>query len=166
MNFFKLKSAKIIILLLSGILFFSFTLNNQSASISNSRYYAKIKDIKINLEIADSILEKSLGLMYREKLNPDSGMLFIFKPAQKAEFWMKNVNFPLDLLFISDDKIVKIYEGVPPCASEPCSTYSSKFMVDYALEVNAGFCKKNSIKPGDNIILSSDTKKFLEDSND
>lgn len=161
---FKFLSVRIIIFLILGILFFSFTFNKSDSS-TNNQYFAKIKNIKINLEIADSILEKSIGLMYRDNLNPDSGMLFIFKPAQKTVFWMKNVNFPLDLLFISNDKIVKIYEGVPPCISEPCTTYPSKFTVDYALEVNAGFCKKNGVKPGDNIVFSSNTKTFIEDSN-
>ena len=58
------------------------------------------KDKYLRLYIADEPLEKELGLMYVEKLNPDQGMIFVFNPPERVNFWMKNTLIPLDIIFI------------------------------------------------------------------
>ncbi len=107
----------------------------------------------IKVEIADDFMEQIRGLSYRPSLAPDAGMLFIFKDKQIRRFWMKDMNFPLDIIWINDNKIVKIDENLPPEGSEPQNKYSSEVPVNYVLEVNGGYCAEHKVKPGQEIIF-------------
>ena len=103
----------------------------------------------INVEIADSEEEKAIGLMFRESLCEDCGMLFVYEDSEIRTFWMKNTLVPLDIIFISDDfKIINI-EDAEPCKEDPCKIYSSNGNAKYVLEVNFGFTEKNNVKKGD-----------------
>src|SRR5689334_438832 len=67
-----------------------------------------------SIEIADDPLERERGLMYRQQMADDHGMLFVFKVQQQVGFWMKNTVMPLDLLFISEDGTLKaVLKGEP-----------------------------------------------------
>ncbi len=102
---------------------------------------------KITAEIAVTDEERQQGLMYREKINEDEGMLFVFKEEGIYSFWMKNMNIPLDILWLSKEKrIVHIESNVPPCSQEPCLSYESLIPALYVLELKAGFVEKNEIK--------------------
>lgn len=71
--------------------------------------------VTMKTEVADTPQETSQGLMYREKLAKDTGMLFILGYEGKHNFWMKNVRIPLDIIFVNRNKeIVKIHRNVPP----------------------------------------------------
>lgn len=108
--------------------------------------------IKINAEIADDEQEQTKGLMFREKLNENEGMLFVFGDEAMQTFWMKNTLIPLDMIFINKDfEIVDIKNAVP-CKEEPCALYKSSKPVKYVLEVNGNFTAKNSIRIGDGIL--------------
>lgn len=115
--------------------------------------FAVLNGKKVFLEIADDVYSRELGLMFRESLLPNNGMIFIFEKPEKVNFWMKNMKIPLDLIFISDNKIAKIYSSVPACKTEDCPGYSSDNNIDYVIETNAGFCKKYGIKSGQIIKL-------------
>lgn len=107
---------------------------------------ACFRDACVNLEIADTEEERQLGLMFREVLPQDSGMLFIFNIESKHGFWMKNMNFPIDIIWINQDKkIVEITKTAKPC-SKDCAVIYPKSKVKYVLEVNPGFVDKNKIK--------------------
>ncbi|MBI5254227.1 DUF192 domain-containing protein [Candidatus Falkowbacteria bacterium] len=111
--------------------------------------------VKVKVERADSFIEKQEGLMFRDKLEDGHGMLFIFRHEGQASFWMKNMKFPLDLIFISKDKkIVDIKQNFQPCLVENCPVYKSVVAAQYVLEVNAGFVEKNKISIGDSISFS------------
>ncbi len=111
--------------------------------------------IKVNAEIADDNNERMKGLMFREKLNENGGMLFIFDEERQLSFWMKNTLMPLDMIFIGgNSEIVDIKHAVP-CRQDPCETYDSAKPAKYVLEVNAGFATKNNIQVGDKIILEN-----------
>ncbi len=111
------------------------------------------KLIKINAEIADGEEERANGLMFRERLDENSGMLFIFDDENYRTFWMKNTLIPLDMIFIDKgSKIIDVKNAVP-CIEEPCALYKSSKPAKYVLEVNANFTIKNYIKIGDKIIL-------------
>lgn len=113
--------------------------------------YVLINGKKIKVEIADSELEREKGLMYRESLDENSGMLFIFPDSKTRGFWMKNTLIPLDILFIDDSlKIVDIKTAIP-CYSEPCAIYTSNLPAKYVLEVNSGFSKHNNLSIGERI---------------
>ena len=110
--------------------------------------------IKINIEIADDNEKRMKGLMFREKLNENEGMLFVFDDEQYQTFWMKNTLIPLDIIFIDKNlKIVDIKNAVP-CKEEPCVIYKSEKAAEYVLEVNKNFTIKKGIKVGDNIIIT------------
>ena len=98
------------------------------------------------IEVVKEPRELRRGLMYREYLPPDQGMLFLMGDEEEHSFWMKNTLIPLDMLFIGKDKKVA---GVVENA-EPLTTTSR--MVDgmslYVLEVNGGWCKKHGIGAG------------------
>ena len=104
--------------------------------------------VKVNVEMADTNEERARGLMLRESLGEDDGMLFIFDEANERTFWMKNTLIPLDIIFISEDfKIINI-EQAAPCEKDPCALYKSNGEAMYVLEVNEGFSEKNNINVG------------------
>ena len=110
--------------------------------------------IKINVEIADDRQEMMNGLMFREHLNENDGMLFVFQNEEQQTFWMKNTLIPLDMIFIGGDfKIVDIKYAVP-CEKDPCRLYESSKPAKYVLEVNGNFTNRNGVKVGDLVILN------------
>ena len=93
-----------------------------------------------------------MGLMFRENMGENEGMLFIFEAKEAQGFWMKNMKFPLDIIWVSAYKrIIDINENIPPCQGQICESYASRERIKYAIEVNAGFVKKNSIKKGQEV---------------
>lgn len=103
--------------------------------------------IVIKAEVAENSYQLAKGLMFRESLNENNGMLFIFNNEGNRTFWMKNTKIPLDLIFISKNKkIVDIKENFLPCSKNSCPSYTSTQPAKYVLEVNAGFVEKNKIQ--------------------
>lgn len=96
-------------------------------------------DVSIMAELAVSPEERALGLMFREKINPDQGMLFVFEEEEIHSFWMKNTLIPLDILWLDKEKrIVHIEENVPPCRADPCPSYAPRMPALYVLELKEG----------------------------
>ena len=101
------------------------------------------------VELADDEEERREGLMYRQSLEENSGMLFLYESERELSFWMKNTFIPLDIIFINSDfEIVDIHHAVP-CRADPCPQYVSKLPAQYVLEVNGGFAEKKGIEEGD-----------------
>ena len=110
-----------------------------------------IKDVCVETEVVDLIESRQRGLMFRESLGENQGMLFIFEDEDWHNFWMKNMNFSLDIIWIdTKQEIVDIKENVQPCR-ETCDSIAPAKKSKYALEVNSGFVKKNDIKIGDRV---------------
>jgi len=114
-------------------------------------YKAKSDSIiaKVDIEIADSEYEIQTGLMYRSSMKKNQGMLFVFPDELPRSFYMKNTQFPLDIIFINGNhKIVSFQENAKPFneASLP-SGYPAK----YVLELNSGMVNEWAIKVGDSI---------------
>lgn len=104
----------------------------------------------INVEIADTNAKRELGLSGHAPLADDKGMLFVFDKTGKYPFWMKDMLFPLDIIWISEDfKIVYIEKNAQP-VSYP-NTFGDDKEARYVLEVNAGFSEKNNLKIGDQV---------------
>jgi uncharacterized membrane protein (UPF0127 family) len=106
---------------------------------------------KLNVQIVTSNSDMQKGLSGRNKLTDHEGMLFDFKKLTRPTFWMKDMNFDLDLIWIQNKKIIGITADVPAPKSLSGSlpTYSPPEEVDMVLEVNAGWSKANKIKIGD-----------------
>jgi uncharacterized membrane protein (UPF0127 family) len=117
---------------------------------SMSTVHFPLQDVDVPVEIARDPYAWSRGLMFRELLAPDGGMLFVFPNEEKRSFWMKNTLIPLDMIFISKDKkIVTIRKNAMPCTTMACPQYGSAADAMYVLEVNAGFVDAYGIKEGD-----------------
>lgn len=101
----------------------------------------------LDIEIADTAYETETGLMYRDELKENQGMLFIFKESGLHSFYMKNTRIPLDLLFLDENKtLVHIKENAQPLDE---SGISSTLPIQYVLEVNAGLAAKWGLQTGD-----------------
>jgi hypothetical protein len=114
-----------------------------------------INDKKIEVTVAKTKDERTRGLSGVTKLDADNGMLFVFDTKVNSTFWMKDMLIPIDIIWISDGKIVKIDKNVPiPGPNTPdikLPKYSSGQPIDHVLEVNAGFSDQNNLKPGQTI---------------
>jgi len=112
-----------------------------------------IEKIQVNVEIADTPAERTKGLMFRQFLEEDSGMLFIFENEDYYGFWMKNTLIPLDMIFISESlEIVDIKHAIP-CTEDPCGNYVPTRPAKYVLEVNSEFTTGHNIIIGNNILI-------------
>ncbi len=109
-----------------------------------------VGETKATVEIADSLPERTQGLMFRKGLAPDHGLLFIFDAPDWLSFWMKNTRIPLDIAFIDEDgSIINILSMTPfDMTSEK---YKSERKALYALEMAKGWFEKNGIEPGDTV---------------
>ncbi|MEI6581128.1 MAG: DUF192 domain-containing protein [bacterium] len=159
-NFFKNNYKKIIAIVLA-IIFVSvlgsfFENNNYSEKINIENIkYIKIAGQKIKVDIALSSEVQERGLSGRTSLKEDEGMLFIFKKPSIYRFWMKEMNFPIDMIWISEDlRVVYIKKNATP-ESYP-ETFTSTKDAKYVLEVFGLFSEKNNLREGDKVeFLSS-----------
>lgn len=105
---------------------------------------------QLRVEVARTVEEKMRGLMGRDSLPKDAGMIFLYTEDCIPRFWMKDTLIPLSIAFIrSDGVIVSIYDLVPLSRKE----ISPPVPVRYAIEVNRGWFEKNGVRPGDKVRL-------------
>ncbi|MGL4881593.1 MAG: DUF192 domain-containing protein, partial [Waterburya sp.] len=111
--------------------------------------------------------QQATGLMFRESLADDRGMLFPFENERIARFWMKNVSISLDMIFLNGNSIVGIAADVPPCQADPCPVYGPEtsanqvILVDQVIELRGGRAAELGLKTGDKInikLLNSQAK--------
>ncbi|HEX4481613.1 MAG TPA: DUF192 domain-containing protein [Rudaea sp.] len=109
-----------------------------------------LKEHKFDVELANDPASQERGLMFRDSMPDDHGMLFNFTDEQTRVFWMKNCRMPLDILYFDKNyKLVSAQQRVPACRSDPCPTYPSAGPAQFVLELNAGMTDKLGVKPGD-----------------
>jgi len=108
------------------------------------------------VEIASTPEQSAKGLSSRATLDAKTGMLFVFSPAEQATFWMKDMNFPLDLVWIKNEKVTDITRNVQPptkgTAEDKIPTYQAKELIDYVLEISPK--DGESLKIGDSVTLN------------
>lgn len=106
--------------------------------------------IKFDVELALNDVERSRGLMFRDKLGPYEGMLFDFHQEAPVSFWMKNTLIPLDMLFVDQQgRIINIHERAVPGSLDPIAAMAPARAV---IELNGGTAAHLGIKPGDRVI--------------
>lgn len=117
---------------------------------------------RYSVEIADDNAERARGLMFRDEMAADHGMLFIHTDEEPLAYWMKNTHIPLDILYFDHAfKLVGEQRNVPPCtAGNACPSYPSNAPALYVLELNAGQAEKIGLKKGD--ALTVDPKVALK----
>ena len=109
------------------------------------------KNIKIQLEVARTQEQQQMGLMYRQALPNDRGMIFLFTAPQPVKFWMKNVPVPLDMVFLRQGVVQYIQASAPPCNQEPCSIYGPDVSVDQVIELRSGLAAELGLHQGDQV---------------
>ena len=106
----------------------------------------------IEVEVATTSAQSERGLGYRDTLAADAGMLFDLHTTHRAEFWMKGMRFPLDMVWIGEDKrVVSVTTNIPPQPGVPDAQlrrYSPDTPVRYVLELNAGAAARLALAPG------------------
>ncbi len=119
--------------------------------------YVKLKGERFTVELAETSDKQALGLMFRESLPDDHGMLFLFPREAKRSFWMKNTRIPLDIFYFDEDlALVSVSENTPPCRTQRCPNYPSAGPAKYVLELNAGKAAELGARPGDVLELHLD----------
>jgi len=118
-----------------------------------------IDSATFTVEIASTSLEQTRGLSFRPSLGANDGMLFIFGAGSTQTFWMKDMNFPLDMIWISGATVVGVAQNVPAPAPGTqlweLPTYTSPSNTDKVLEVNAGTVAKYNIRVGDGVTIGA-----------
>ena len=112
---------------------------------------------RFTVEIAETQEKQALGLMFRDSMPADEGMIFIFPNEAPRSFWMKNTRIPLDIMYFDKDlKMVSISANTPPCRVSRCPSYPSAGPAMYVLELNAGMASELGVGPGDQLIIELD----------
>jgi len=106
----------------------------------------KVGGHTLKVEVATTEAQHSQGLMYREKLGPNDGMLFVFETPEYQSFWMKNTLVPLSVAFLAPDGTILNVEDMEPQTLDP---HVSAGPALYALEMNKGWFASHGLKPGD-----------------
>lgn len=140
------------IVVITLIMFFAANLsivknNTPSVSIKNKTFY---------VDVAKTDNEKGEGLSIYDKLPKEKGMLFLFEKEDYYSFWMKDMKFPIDIIYINKDRIVEIYENIPSPKSlnEKPQVVKPGKKAAYVLEINAGLSEKYGFKMGDKVDIS------------
>ena len=112
---------------------------------------------RFRVEVADTPAKQRVGLMFRERLPADAGMLFVFPRSRPREFWMKNTRIPLDILYFDAElKLIRVHHAARPCTAEPCPRYPSGGDARYTLELAGGTAKRLGAQVGDSLGLALD----------
>jgi hypothetical protein len=110
----------------------------------------KIRDKKIKAEVVRTEEEKARGLMFRQKLGKNEGMLFVYEKEERLSFWMKNTPIPLSIAFLDRTGQIVDIQDLTPFSLQ---TRVSAFPAQYALEVNQGWFRENEVAIGDAVIF-------------
>jgi uncharacterized membrane protein (UPF0127 family) len=133
--------------------------NADSSSSSPGADQLAIDGATFNVEIASTTVEQTRGLSYRASLGKNDGMLFLFDSGTVRTFWMKDMHFPLDMIWISGNTVAGFAQNVPAPTSSVAlwslPIYSSPDNVDKVLEVNAGTVAQYNIKIGDAVNIGA-----------
>ncbi|HRO27679.1 MAG TPA: DUF192 domain-containing protein [Luteimonas sp.] len=118
--------------------------------------WVEIGGARYGVEVADDDAERARGLMFRDSMPPDRGMLFIHEREEPQAYWMKNTRIALDILYFDDAlTLVSQQRDVPPCsAGNACPAYPSRAPARYVLELNAGEAARLQLADGARLRLS------------
>lgn len=123
----------------------------EQESDSRNLHTIRIDGILLKVEIAQDEETRMHGLMYREDMPEDEGMLFVFSEQRILSFWMRNTFIPLDIAFINTEGLIVDIKRMEPL--DESRQYISLAPALYALEVNAGWFEKNKIKIGSEVLF-------------
>lgn len=136
----------ILVIIIMIPIYYPVQTNTESPSVIEAS--VTINDKILEVEVADEAEERSRGLMFRKSMSRDTGMLFLFDKEGFYSFWMMNVNFNLDIIWInSNGNVVHIERDVPSCFIS-CPSYASGDSARYVLEINSGVANELNLQVG------------------
>lgn len=109
----------------------------------------------VELEVASTVEEQMTGLMFRDALPINRGMLFTLPRPQAQVVWMKEVRFPIDAIFLKQGRVELVLSDLPPCRRDPCPVYGISESVDQVMELNAGQAEHLEIVPGEYLSIQT-----------
>jgi uncharacterized membrane protein (UPF0127 family) len=117
---------------------------------SASSHWVELDGRRYTVELAETDAERERGLMFRDALPADHGMLFVHEREAPQAYWMKNTHIPLDILYFDNARrLVSQQRGVPPCSlGDACPPYPSQAPARYVLELNAGQAEALQLRDG------------------
>lgn len=138
-----------------ALIFTAASCNRNQVGNQYSDAMVELAGKKINVEIADTNEEKNLGLSGRDSISDDQGMLFTFgEPTTKLVFWMKDMKFAIDVIWIRNDTVIDITRSAMPepgIADSALTRYRPSGEADSVLELPAGWSDRNNVKIGDQV---------------
>lgn len=117
--------------------------------VKKEKEIVRFQNYYFEVELAQNYWQRAKGLMFKKDMEENQGMLFVFPKSGLYNFWMKNVKFPLDLIWIDQEKkIVDLKLQQQPCLSNPCSAIKPKVKAQYVLELKGGMASKTGMTVG------------------
>ena len=118
----------------------------------------KVGAAEVRVEVADTPAEQANGLSRRPPLDADEGMLFDFPRSSRQPFWMKDMRFPIDIVWIANGRVAQVSPRLPApapgTADADLPLYRPRQAIDSALEVSSGWARENGVGPGDVVRVS------------
>jgi uncharacterized protein len=146
----NIKEGMVLLVLFVAVIGFSFYYRHFIIDIENDEERVCFGDDCFFVEIAKTNEERMRGLMFRESLEDDRGMFFIFDEENVYAFWMKDTLIPLDMIWINSEKeVVFIQENAVPCEEEQCKVYNPGVSALYVLEINGGGSREIGLDVGE-----------------
>lgn len=125
--------------------------------------WVELKGQRFSVEIANDDASRARGLMFRDTMAREAGMLFLFERQEMQAFWMRNTRIPLDIMYFDKDRrLVSTAAGVPPCRTPQCPSYPSTGPAQFVLELNAGLAREMGVVRGDAIVFSPDIETLVK----
>jgi uncharacterized membrane protein (UPF0127 family) len=143
----------IVLVLFAGFVFYQFNSQNiKQAFHTLQKTDVTIDNHTFHAEVAKAQADQEIGLSDRKSLAQDGGMLFVFDKPGNHSFWMHNMDFPVDIIFIHNDKIAAIYNNLIPLPTgQVGQVYGADVVSDRVLEINSGLAKKYFFNVGDTV---------------
>ena len=140
-----------LLLIVNSLLLFIY-LKNPTQNIPNNIEEVCFTSSCFEVEVVKNKSEREKGLMFRDILEENKGMLFIFEKEDLYNFWMKDTLIPLDIIWIDKNlEVNSIFENATPCLENTCPVYNPKIKALYVLEVNSGIVKNKNITVGEKV---------------
>jgi uncharacterized membrane protein (UPF0127 family) len=123
-----------------------------ATAAGDGKDWVELKGKRFMVEIADDEPEREKGLMFRDEMAADHGMVFVHDAEEQQYYWMKNTKIPLDILYFDRARKLVSVAHAPPCSEgDRCPPFPSEGPALYVLELNAGTAESLGVKPGDEL---------------
>ncbi|WP_287373579.1 DUF192 domain-containing protein [Prosthecochloris sp.] len=149
----KNQNKMVITLIMILIIIIMNFISSYSQEIDKIKSLITIQGHNITAEISDTEKTREKGLMWRNQLGKNEGMLFIYNDSATRCFWMKNTFIALDMAFIDSNKVIRTIHTAKT-VNDSTTFYSSYVPVKYVLEVNSGWFEEHGISLGDTVLFS------------